>query len=175
MARRLTWILAPEGGSDSDFLLPLIRRLLEELCVRSDHEVEIPDGIDLRNVDGYARGITSVIDVLGQNPGPTLVFVHADADGDADKARQRFVEPIVRSLALGREGVAVVPIRTIEAWVLADLRSLASVLGATERHLLDSGAPRASTEIEGHSDPKQLLNSRSVHRAGSSVFHAMIV
>lgn len=63
MARRLNWLLDPEGGSDQQFLSPLLRRLLMEMCTDSPAQMEIPEGIDLRTLDGYSRSRTTALSV----------------------------------------------------------------------------------------------------------------
>lgn len=158
MARPLVWLLAPEGGSDSHFLRPLLRRCLEDACLRSHTEIEIPDGIDLRQLAGYSRGPVALQGLLAKQPGQWLLFVHADADGEAGLARRNHVDPIVARLASGTAGVPVVPVRETEAWILADTRLLARVFGSTTRSLVDLGLPRTVADIERHASPKQLLS-----------------
>ena len=91
-----------------------------------------------------------------------LLFVHADADGDAERALRERVAPglgQVRDAARPRaEGVAVVPVQETEAWVLADGDALRAVFGST---LTDNalGLPAQVAALEQLAEPKLALHA----------------
>lgn len=156
-ARSLTWMLAPEGGSDVDFLLPLVRRLLVEKCGASDHEVDVPNGIDLRSTPGYSRRPDRVAGVVSKVPGKWLLVVHADGGSNPATVRMRHVDPILDGLPAGCAGVAAVPVHAIEAWVLADATALAHVLDTDRAQLVSAGLPSRAKNLEAQPDPKVTL------------------
>lgn len=118
--------LFAEGSSDYDLLIPLIDRLLADLMARRPEtfaDRPEPKGIDAPDVKGsrserIAAAIERYWDVC------TLFVIHADADGDPDAAQAERIAP---GLAEARRRVgaevpaaACVPVRELEAWMLAD-------------------------------------------------------
>ncbi len=130
--------LYAEGRTDYPFLCPLLLRLCESACAQADQPVEIggvlplDDTQAMRDAPRAERIAQAAQDAAGAW---NLLFVHADADGDAERALRERVTPglgRVRDAARPRaEGVAVVPVQETEAWVLADGDALRAVFGST--------------------------------------------
>ena len=158
--------LYAEGRTDDRFLGPVLRRLCEEVCAASPHLVEfndevliLPDVAKLKQARRDERIIGAALQAKGAW---SLLFVHADADGDASKARHERVQPALDKLraAFDRscQGIAVIPVQTIEAWMLCDGDALRKVFGTT---LNDKalGLPSSSSALERLADPKQYLEA----------------
>ena len=123
--RDLGLALYAEGPTDYQFLCPLLLRLCESVCAQALHPVEIGDVLPLDDSPAMRTAPRDErIAHAARNAAPAwnLLFVHADADGDAAGALRERVTPgleRVRDAARPRaEGVAVVPVRETEAWLL---------------------------------------------------------
>ena len=119
--------LYAEGSTDYHFLCPLLLRLCESVCAQAEQPVEIggvlplDDTHAMRAAPRSERIAQAAQDAAGAW---NLLFVHADADGDAERALRERVAPglgRVREAARPRaEGVAVVRRRKprLGYWVL---------------------------------------------------------
>lgn len=148
--------LYAEGRSDYNFLIPLLERLLDELLARHypGRSTELPTPLALgAGEDTGPRREDRVADVIRHNHETCQLFViHADADGDAGRARSERFEPGARKGLAGLANVAAaacIPIQMIEAWMLIDREVIA-------RLAVDPDALPADPERER--DPKRVLN-----------------
>jgi hypothetical protein len=144
--------------SDYRFLFGLLDRLLEELGAsalqgrRFDSArpvgIDAPVGARKRRRD---ERIAAAIDASWDEC--TLFVVHGDGAGDPEGARRSAIEP---GLALARTrhpdlaAAACVPVREIEAWMLADA-------GAFSRIFRTDRAPELPRDPESEIDPKRVL------------------
>lgn len=156
--------LYAEGPRDYSFLPPLLLRLCESLCTHATQSVEIGSFIGLnhsRTAAGASRAARIADAAEKAKEAWNILFVHADADGDAEAALRERVMPGIDSVkAAGwqrAEGVAVVPVRVTEAWALADGDALRSVFGTT---LVDAelGLNVRGAALERLTDPKRMLD-----------------
>lgn len=132
----MTWVVVGlfcEGPTDRRFLPPVIyRTLLALLLERPDARVELQEEIVLypeRTNDECARAICRDRDHVD------VFVVHADAARPQnDQAQERIIGPI-RALAGERCGLAparivpLLPVREMEAWILADPDAIARAVG----------------------------------------------
>lgn len=165
--RYLGLALYAEGRTDDRFLGPILRRLCEEVCAASPHLVEfndeilmLPDVAALRQARRDERILGAALQAKGAW---SILFVHADADGDAAKARSERAQPGLDKLReafdlVACQGVAVIPVQTIEAWAVCDGDALRKVFGTT---LTDQalGLPPSARAVERLADPKQCLET----------------
>lgn len=148
--------LYAEGPTDYDFLVPLLERLLDDLLARhypgQSTELPTPLALDAAS-DAGARRDGRIADVIQRFQETCQLFViHADADGDAVRARNERVEPGVRKGLAGAANVAAaacIPIHMIEAWMLVDPEVLRG---------LGYDVPELPADLERVRDPKKLLN-----------------
>lgn len=156
--------LYAEGPTDYAFLRPLLHRLCEDMCVR-----EAISAVDL----GEVIGITHPSEVDDADRGARireaarahlgawrLLFIHADAEGNAVNARRWLVEPglaaIQGEFAANGRGIAVIPIRETEAWALCDGDALRKVFGSSQTDQ-ELGVPTDPRALEALQDPKATL------------------
>lgn len=156
--------LYAEGPTDYYFLRPLLQRLCEEICVAdSPHRVEFSEVLELDHpvsLDGAPREQRILHAAIQAKGAWRILFVHADGAGNAERARNERTNPALELLRKKFEyegrGVAVVPIRELEAWILQDGDSLRAVFGTT---LNDDelGLPSGHAAIEAMRYPKATL------------------
>ncbi len=155
--------LFAEGPTDHRFLRPLLYRLCDELCLGSRTPVEVSEVLELHTPSGL-RDRPRAERIAGAAESASdawrVLFVHADADGDDVAARVERVEPALKTvrerLGNGRHGVAVVPVRSTDAWALADADALRRVFGTTLTNVA-LGVPSLPRDVERLADPKSTL------------------
>ena len=162
--RYLGMALYAEGPTDYALLTPLLQRLCEDVCARHAVEpveigalVALDDPPRMQNLRREERILASAKAAWGAW---NVLFVHADAAGDARRARQERTAPaldLLRQIELG-QGVAVVPVRETEAWTLADGDALRAVLGVPHSDA-DLGLPGRARGVEQITDPKATLRA----------------
>ena len=148
--------LYAEGKNDYDFLLPLLERLLDDLRAQyyPGQSTELPSPLPLgSDEEPGTRREARIAEVIQRSHETCQLFViHADADGDAIRARNERVEPGVRRGLAGLANVAAaacIPIHMIEAWMLVDDAVL---------RRLGGDAPELPLDPERVRDPKQVLD-----------------
>jgi hypothetical protein len=130
--------LYAEGRSDYALLLPLLDRLIPELAAEALPEV--PDFAQSVGIDAPGRAprrrderIAAAVREWHWNP-CNLIIVHADGAGDPERALRESVEPglrLARSERPDLAAAACIPVREIEAWLLADVLPFRKLLSET--------------------------------------------
>ena len=164
--RRLGLALYAEGSDDYLFLPPLLRRAAETLCcARASQIVEIGEVIPLKPPETAreealeSKVFQAAKDALGAFE---IFFLHADGGGDADRAREQRIIPATMRIrkqlgeSAGRS-VAVVPVREMEAWTMADGDALRRAFG-TSLDNAELKVPSLPREVERIRDPKFTFN-----------------
>lgn len=149
--------LYAEGPTDYDFLLPLLDRMLREIAadlfpgaseVENTRAVD-SSGVERKRVDRIAAAVRDHEDLID------LLVIHADGGGDPQAAMRERVEPGIEAARTAIPAkpvpvIACVPVREIEAWLLADERVFIDQLG------LQVELPAAP---DRELDPKKTLNT----------------
>lgn len=155
--------LYAEGPTDERFLVQLLWRLCDDLCLNLHQQVEVAAVEVLPEAKSSLAGESRPGRILAAAESAsdlwTVLFVHADADRDPAAARLNRVGPAMELLHARfphRGVVSVVPVRMTEAWMLQDGDALRAVMGCT---LSDKewGLPGSDAGVEAIRDPKQML------------------
>lgn len=146
-----------EGPTDYAYLLPLLDQLLPSLThaelsivptVGDSVGIDAPEQRRARRAERIAAAVDAF---WGQC---TLFVIHADGGGDPERALREQVEPgiaLSRAMHPDLAVAACVPVREIEAWLLADDRPF--------RRLLGPDAPSdLPSDPEAVHDPKRELS-----------------
>jgi hypothetical protein len=158
----LRLLLYAEGKTDYRLLLPLLRRLVEQMCL--DSARGIVDVEDVQGIDTAKKGDrqTRIVEAAsGFWGGACILFIHADGAGDPERARAEQIAPGMRLIEQTFKGgacVPVVPVREIEAWALTDGDALRDAFETTLRddHL---GIVKRPRDVEKVPDPKKELRA----------------
>lgn len=153
-----------EGSTDERFLCKLVDRLVHPLaydvCPGNFYLGEtraIVEPKHKRHEDRSARIAAAIEDHWDTC---NVFVIHADADGDPERAFSERIRPAVERARLSRPDIAVapcIPVRTIEAWMLADADAF--------RKIFERSLPRP---LPG--DPQTLPNPKAVLE---DAFHLM--
>lgn len=173
MNKPLTMAFYGEGHSDYQFLLTLIRRVVETACRKNkviDVEIE-----DIRPLDPDKRikgkGKDRIVQAAAAERDQfDILFIHADADDrdwkDAYEYRVKPGAEMVRNI-MNCGIVSVIPVRMMEAWTLADGKTLIKVFKAPDGCVLP--IPAKPSVVEKELDPKETLNKAYREVQGSRV------
>jgi hypothetical protein len=163
--RYLGLALFAEGPTDYRFLSPVLQRATVDLCRGAREEIEVGGVLPLEIPSAVhaADPITRVLEAARAADGEfDVLFLHRDGAGDPDGARAQWIEPAAERIAAEltayrKETVAVVPVRKMEAWALADGDALRA---AFSTRLADAqlGIPSQPREVERILDPKLALD-----------------
>lgn len=176
MTRRRIYLCAAlyaEGPSDYEFLSPLIQRLLDSLGNQLfPGMVDVGDtiGIDAPKPIRSKRSERIAAAVADHWNAFTLLVVHTDGAGAPDEALQNNFFPgikLARSTFPSLIAIPCVPVREIEAWMLADNNAFQTLLGR------DAVIP-LPTDPAREMDPKQTLQRILLNgglRRGSTRVH----
>lgn len=148
--------LYAEGPTDYAFLSPLLDRLVDELAASlfaGRYElgdclgIDAPQGAPANRAERIAAAIHEHWDRC------TVFVIHSDGAGDPERARREQVTPGIdaaRSRRADRPvaAAACIPVREMEAWMLADPDVFQLIGGTT---------PRCPAAPEGELDPKATL------------------
>lgn len=142
---KVRFLLICEGSSDTA-LIPHIQALLID-CGASE-----ADG----SASYHGRRLEDKIRLgLRYHHGVNLLFVHRDADRAGTAARFAEIGAGISAADYHGRWVGVVPVRMMEAWLLADEAAIRRVAGRPRgTEPLDLPPPH---ELEDVSDPKQML------------------
>ena len=142
-----------EGPTDYAFLLPLLDHMLPDLAhtalsrvpvIGDSVGIDAPGRPPARRADRIAAAINAF---FGQC---TLFVIHSDGEGDPERALRERIEPGIAVARASRPDLAIaacVPVREIEAWLLADNRPF-------ENLLRSSAPPLLPPDPEAVLDPK---------------------
>lgn len=146
------FVFLREGSSD-DGLLPHLRELLIEAGA-----TEVVGRVP--NLTGSVR--KKVATLISSGPVPHVIFIHRDSDGP-DPERRRNEIRSQSSAAGAAHVVPVIPVQTLEAWLLLDPGAIRAVVGnpAGRKPLELPAAGR----VESVADPKSVLRAALLQAA----------
>jgi len=165
MSRQLFIGLWTEGSTDTRFLESIVSRTFEEVAFDCTMDIEVGvHSIDLTRDEvegkGFVDGVLAASAKGMRAFGMTVLCCHTDADArDDSKAMSTKIGPAQQSLAIQderfccKELTALIPVRMMEAWMLADTVLLKEEVG-TELSDSELGLTRHPESI---ANPKKLI------------------
>jgi hypothetical protein len=159
---RIRFLLVCEGSSDRG-LVPH----LEALCVRAGAEEAMGEAPDLSRLPKPPGRKTEakVTEALRHVGDVNLLFVHEDADArDAEEVRAQ-IQARISGMKKCPPCVCVVPVREMEAWLLAEEEKIRLVAGNPQGKE-DLGLPPLR-RIESALDAKKLLQDAFLKASGA--------
>ena len=167
--RYLGLALFAEGQTDHRFLPPILSRLTEDICLRDGLDVEMSE---VRGIHSLVRSSEATREerifnaALDSQGAWHILFIHTDGDGNPPASRAERIEPALRRVLTEIEGtrtvVAVVPVRTTEAWALCDPNALRRAIGIR----LSAEDLAFTGSVESIADPKATLRDIGERVAG---------
>lgn len=160
--------LYAEGPTDCAFLPPLLDRLMDELAASSfAGQYELGDClcIDAPHSTAADRADRIAAAIHEHWERCTVFIVHSDGAGDPDKARREQVDPGIDAARARRTdrpvaAAACIPVREIEAWMLADPEVFRQIGGK-----FPPGCPAApESELDPKLTLRRLLKESGVRR-----------
>lgn len=152
-----------EGPTDRYFLPPIIRRTAEDIVARkASYFVEVLEVDVIDNIAKQRKG-KDILEAAIQYSYYDMLVVHKDADRRSyDETFTYCFEPgylLVQAMQKGVCNVLVpiIPIREVEAWMLADPVTLKEVFTIKKR-LQSPGLPKPAKSVEEDPDPKATFN-----------------
>jgi hypothetical protein len=165
MAEILTMAFYAEGTTDFRFLIPIIRRTVEEIILDSDYEIDIYPIEEIKKIKGesFNEEIHKVAKKTEENQIKCL-FLHCDADSNSkDQVMKNKIIPALKTIK-SQKIIPIIPVYMTEAWMLADLELLKDEINANNISNQDLGFNK---QAEKYSNPKEII-SNAILKAQSS-------
>lgn len=151
-----------EGKTDHYALPHLLRRIVEDILISRNAEIEVVQPLDYPLPDLNGQGVANQYRSLANKAtGAHLICVHHDAGNLTLQERRRLnFEPGAAAVGPGGKRrpvfIPVIPVREMEAWLLADTAAIEDVVGD-----VPSNVPLPSThrDLERLQDPKLILSA----------------
>lgn len=167
----LSLALYCEGPTDKRFLPILIQRTSQ--YVLNQHGKNTIEVLPVEVVDApKQRQGKSIVEASMKAAGRHVLVIHTDADNRTyEQAKAQSFDPGYNLVQQTREKVcrdlvAMIPVREVEAWMIADQEALRIILGI-KMATLDLGLPKKARLVELESNPKITLK-QVVAKAHSS-------
>ncbi|HZO71055.1 MAG TPA: DUF4276 family protein [Ktedonobacteraceae bacterium] len=158
----LVLALYAEGPSDNRFLPPIIQRTAERLIVLyGQRTVDVLEPVIVPRQKGLSCD-TGILNAARHACGYHALIVHADADDETSySAKTHRIRPGFKLVLDSNEQVCkdlvpIIPVQTIEAWMLADYKALQETIG-TDMSPQNLGLPARPALVEADANPKRTL------------------
>lgn len=177
MAYQIIVALTSEGTTDVRFLENIVKQAFELVAQECDKDVEIFDVQTLNTTKiGYSKFSEYVIAASKESVGcgATTIAIHSDADKNTYDERKKYnFVPAQNALDTERNETVcklvtpIIPVRMIEAWMLADTTLLKFEIGTK----LSDHELGIDSDPEQMADPKykieeaiRIANQKSTHK-----------
>lgn len=154
-----------EGPTDNRFLPAIIQRTAEQILFQHDRaEVIVLEPIIMKKYPDIVHRDEGILQAARDAYGFHALIVHADADGPTrDEAFRYRFEPGNRLVQACTEKVckdilSIIPVRMIEAWMLADLEQFHKALGIRMSQQ-ESMLHLKAKQVELYHNPKAVITS----------------
>lgn len=148
----LSYVLVSEGSSDI-VIIDIVDKAVHQ---RSPDARVHGDWVDLRaNRKRPSTLAARIRTALARYPDIDFLLVHRDSDDREPQCRRTEIEAAVEHSAAGVRSIPVVPVRSVEAWLLVDPDAIRMGAGNPNgTKPLQLPRPR---DVEGEHDPKTTL------------------
>ncbi len=153
-----------EGPTDDRFLPVIIQRTAEQILLQYDRtEVTVLEPIVIKKHPDIAHRDESILRAARDADGYHALIIHADADGPTrDEAFHYRFEPgntLVQACTekVCKDILPIIPVRMIEAWMLADLDQFRNALGI-KMSQQELGLHSRAKQVESYHDPKAVID-----------------
>lgn len=160
--RTLSLALYCEGNSDKSFLPGIIVRTADHL-IRS-HATQFREVLPVEIIEApKQKHGQDILEAAKKSSGLDALIVHKDADKCTYEERKEQSFDPGKVLVLNETAdvcknlIPIIPVRMIEAWMIADPQMLLELLEIKER-IQNLGLPKKAALVESESDPKALFN-----------------
>lgn len=157
----LSLALYCEGPTDKHFLPIIIQRTSQDILGQYGKNIVEVLPIEVIDAPKQKQG-KGILEVALKSVGRHILIIHADADSRTyEQAKAQSFIPgynlVQRThLKVCKNLVAMIPVREVEAWMIADFEALQAVL-ETKATASDLGLPAKAKLVETNSDPKATL------------------
>lgn len=151
-----------EGNTDKHFLPKIIERTAEKIILSDATSYVDILPVTITDVAKQERG-NDILQAAMQAYGYDVLVVHKDADHRTyEETQMQCIEPgyiLVQSSNndVCKKLVPIIPVREVEAWMIADREVLRDLLEIKER-LQNLRLPKRAVLVESDPDPKATLN-----------------
>ncbi|MEV7217260.1 DUF4276 family protein [Kitasatospora cineracea] len=156
----LNAFLMGEGPTDYAFLTVLLERALGDLAICRSLSVAPVQRLQVNVGDSAGRHRAICNAARDAASSLSVLFVHYDGSAAVDRETGKYWEPLRREWEKfgpsNRLLLRVVPVREMESWALADMKTLQSVVGASwsSRDIFEGNKIGRPEDL---SDPKRTL------------------
>jgi len=155
--------LMSEGNTDNRFLESVVRRTFEAIGFECKGDVEISvESLKIEKIGlDFVEQVIKASEEGFKKFGITVLCVHTDADNNSDLlAFENKINPAVNKLKITNTDMCkiitpVVPVRMIEAWMLADKDLLKNEIGTNK----PDSELKIDRDPEAISDPKKTIEN----------------
>lgn len=162
MVKQLIIGLVCEGPTDTRFLSPIIKRTFENILLEYTTNIEILDIQNIKvNQKEFVEYSYDATKTGTDNFGILILCIHSDADSNTDENTfNNKINPAIKNISTKEEDICkvivpVVPIRMIEAWMLADKECFKEEIGTTKT-FSQLGITQSPEKI---TNPKNAINT----------------
>lgn len=155
--------LYAEGRTDDRFLPIMIQRTSELILAQHDQaNIEALEPVVIKKSPGISSRIEGILQAAQEAVEYHALVVHSDADNRTHKQTKKVLfdpgyELVQRTVGnLCKNLLPIIPVRMVEAWMLADCEKLREILG-TSLATQDLGLHRRPRQVELYRDPKETL------------------
>lgn len=163
--------LHTEGPTDVRFLTDVIKRTFDDVAFECPNDIEI---LDIQCIEVAKNDFVPMIMDASRKGiddfGISILCVHRDADNkDIDDVMLYSFSPLLKALKdkddtkYCKEIIPVIPIRMIEAWMLADTQLFKKFIDAQKMHDQELGIEK---NPETYADPKVVIEE-AIRRASA--------
>src|SRR5579884_4297501 len=158
----LSLALYCEGNTDRDFLPIIIQRTAQDILNKRARGYVEALAVDVIDANKQKDG-KDILEAAIKTYGYHALVVHKDADSRTYKeTREQCFEPGYLLVQNNRDiaceyVIPIIPVREVEAWMIADHEILRQILVLQER-LQNLGLPKRAALVENDPDPKITFN-----------------